>query len=154
MCLCVCFFYWRAILNFLPKNPPCGPPEKGSGASAPGKERKKRHINWDPARPLQQEFPRSFGPGIPEESLKESPGAGSQHSGKEKTHKHKNKFAGLSRDWVGAKILFMCFFLRVIPYGGEKHMNKIPPPPKSRDNPVKCLFCFFSLCVFSRSQNT
>ena len=25
-------------------------------------------------------------------------------------HININKFAGLSRDWVGAKILFMCFF--------------------------------------------
>ena len=30
-------------------------------------------------------------------------------SGKEK-HININKFAGLSRDWVGAKILFICFF--------------------------------------------
>ena len=29
--------------------------------------------------------------------------------GKEK-HININKFAGLSRDWVGAKKLFMCFF--------------------------------------------
>ena len=28
-----------------------------------------------------------------------------------KKHININKFAGLSRDWVGAKILFMCFFL-------------------------------------------
>ena len=41
-------------------------------------------------------------------------------------HININKFAGLSRDWVGAKILFMCFF-RVIPYGGEKRINKVPP---------------------------
>ena len=33
-----------------------------------------------------------------------------------KKHININKFAGLSRDWVGAKNLFMCFF-RVIPYG-------------------------------------
>ena len=55
-------------------------------------------------------------------------------SGKEKTQKDK-QFAGLSRDWVGAKILFMCFFFRAIPYGGEKN-TKTKSPPKSRDNPV------------------
>ena len=67
-------------------------------------------------------------------------------SGKKK-HININKFAGLSRDWVGAKNLFMCFF-RVIPYGGEKHINKIPPkiPGQSRENFV---YVFFSLCVFS-----
>ena len=31
-----------------------------------------------------------------------------------------NKCAGLSRDWVGGKKLFMCFF-RVIPFGGEEN---------------------------------
>ena len=56
-----------------------------------------------------------------------------------------NKFAGLSRDWVGAKILFMCFF-GVIPYGGEKHINKVPPkiPGQSREH---FLYVFFSLRV-------
>ena len=41
----------------------------------------------------------------------------------------------------------MCFFVRVIPYGGEKHINKIPPkiPGQSRENFV---YVFFSLCVF------
>ena len=67
-----------------------------------------------------------------------------------KKHININKFAGLSRDWVGAKNLFMCFF-RVIPYGGEK-THKQSPPPKSRDNPVKILFTCFFLCVFFRSQ--
>ena len=38
-----------------------------------------------------------------------------QGSGKEKTHQHK-QICGIVPDWVGAKILFMCFF-RVIPYG-------------------------------------
>ena len=38
--------------------------------------------------------------------------------GKQK-HININKFAGLSRDWVGAENLFMCSF-RVIPCGGEK----------------------------------
>ena len=42
-----------------------------------------------------------------------------------KKHTNINKFAGLSRDWVGAKILFRCFF-GVIPYKGEK-INKVTP---------------------------
>ena len=62
-----------------------------------------------------------------------------------KKHININKFAGLSRDWVGAKNLFMCFF-RVIPYGGEKHTNKIPP--KSRDNPREKFVYVFFLYVF------
>ena len=37
-----------------------------------------------------------------------------------KKHTNIHKFAGLSRDWVVAKSLFMCFF-RVGPYGGDKH---------------------------------
>ena len=50
------------------------------------------------------------------------------HQGKKK-HININKFAGLSRDWVGAKNLFMCFF-RVIPYGGEKtHKQNSPKNP-------------------------
>ena len=70
---------------------------------------------------------------------------GGSKSGKEK-HININKFAGLSRDWVGPKNLFMCFFL-VIPHGGEKHINKIPPkiPGQSRE---KFIYVFFSLCVF------
>ena len=68
------------------------------------------------------------------------------YQGKKK-HININKFAGLSRDWVGAKKLFMCFF-RVIPYGGGgKRINKIPPkiPGQSRENFV---YVFCSLCVF------
>ena len=67
---------------------------------------------------------------------------------REREKKHVNKFAGLFRDWFGARNLFMCFF-RVIPYGGEKHINKIPPkiPGKSREKFVTCffLYVFFSL---------
>ena len=69
-------------------------------------------------------------------------------SGKEK-HININKFVGLSRDWVGAKNLFMCFFVRVIPSGGDKtHINIIPPqiPGQSREY---CVYVFFSSCVFS-----
>ena len=58
-----------------------------------------------------------------------------------------NKFAGLSRDWVGAKKLFMCFFGSFL-MGEKKHINKIPPkiPGQSREMFV---YVFFSLCVFS-----
>ena len=64
-----------------------------------------------------------------------------------KKHININKFAGLSRDWVGAKKLFMCFFGSFL-MGEKKHINKIPP--KSRDNPVKILFmCFFLYVCFS-----
>ena len=79
-------------------------------------------------------------------TLPPSPEKTTKTQGNEK-HINIKKFAGLSRDWAGGKILLMCFF-RVIPYGGEKtHINKIPP--KSRDNPMKMLFTFFFfLCVF------
>ena len=38
-----------------------------------------------------------------------------------KKHININKVAGLSRDWVGGKNLFMCFFVQVISYGEEKN---------------------------------
>ena len=38
-----------------------------------------------------------------------------------KTHTNINKFAGLSRDWVGAKILFMCFFVGHSLWGRKKN---------------------------------
>ena len=69
-----------------------------------------------------------------------------QTLGERKKHININKFAGLSRDWVGAKNLFMCFF-RVIPFGGEK-THKQNSPQKSWDNPVKILFTCFFLYVF------
>ena len=49
----------------------------------------------------------------------------------------------------GWQNVFYVFF-RVIPYGGEKHINKIPPkiPGQSRENFV---YVFCSLCVFVRS---
>ena len=53
-----------------------------------------------------------------------------------------NEFRGLSRDWVGGKILFMRS--GVNPCGGEQntHINRIPR--ESQDNPVKfCLCAFF-----------
>ena len=58
-----------------------------------------------------------------------------------------NKFAGLSRDWVGGKNLFMCF-LGVIPCGGEK-THKQNPPQNSGTIPWKlCLRVFFFMCFF------
>ena len=67
---------------------------------------------------------------------------GARSSGKEKTHIHINKFAGLSRDLVGGKHLFMCFFFRSFLMGEKKHTNKIPQ--KCRENPATVLFmCFF-----------
>ena len=38
-----------------------------------------------------------------------------------KKHININKFAGLSRDWVGAKNVFMCFFLFGSFLMGEKN---------------------------------
>ena len=65
-----------------------------------------------------------------------------------KKHININKFPGLSRDWVGAKILFVCFFSGHSLWGRKKHINKIPPkiPGQSRENFV---YVFSSLCVFS-----
>ena len=58
-----------------------------------------------------------------------------------------NKFAGLSRDLVGAKMLFIIIFvffsfLKV----EKKHINKVLPP-KSRDKSrEKFVYVFLSLC--------
>ena len=67
-------------------------------------------------------------------------------SGKEK-HIKINAFAGFSRDWVGGKILFMCFFLGgggSFVVGEKKHINKIPPkiPGQSRENFVYGFFLY------------
>ena len=67
-----------------------------------------------------------------------------------KKHININNFAGLSRDWVGAKNLFMCFFFRAIPYGGEKtHKQNSPQNPGT----IPGKFCLrgFVLYVFFRS---
>ena len=65
-------------------------------------------------------------------------------SAKEKTHTHKhiNKLAGLSRDWVGVKDLLMCFF-QVVPYGGETAHKQNPPKilGQSREHFV-CVFLY------------
>ena len=73
-------------------------------------------------------------------------GKQARFSGKEK-HININKFVGLSRDWVGAKKLFMCFF-RVIPYGGGKtHKQNSPKNPGTI--PWKfCLRVLFFMCFF------
>ena len=44
----------------------------------------------------------------------------------------------------------MCFF-RVIPYGGEKHINKIPPKisGQSREKFVYVLFFLYVFFIFS-----
>ena len=63
-----------------------------------------------------------------------------------KKHININKFAGLSRDWVGCQ-KFVYVFFRVIPYGGEK-THKQNSPQNPRDNPVKILCKCFVLYVF------
>ena len=77
---------------------------------------------------------------------------GSAHFQGKKKHININKFAGLSRDWAGAKILFMCFFFGSFLMGEKKHINKIPPkiPGQSRENFVYVffLYVFFSLPTF------
>ena len=58
-----------------------------------------------------------------------------------------NKFAGLSRDWVGAKNSFMCFF-RAIPHGGEKtHKQNSPKNPGTIPGKL-CLRVLFFMCFF------
>ena len=64
-------------------------------------------------------------------------------SGKEK-HVNINKFAGLSRDWVGAKSC-LCVLFSGHSLWGRKKAHKHKVPQTSRDNPVKILFtCFFA----------
>ena len=64
-----------------------------------------------------------------------------------KKHVNINKFAGLSRDWVGPKILFMCFF-RVIPYGGEKTQKQKSPKTPGTTPGKFCLRVFLFMCFF------
>ena len=65
-----------------------------------------------------------------------------------KIHININKFAGLSRDWVGAKILFMCFLGSFL-MGEKKHINKVPPPPNPGTIPWEfCLRVSFFMCFF------
>ena len=61
-------------------------------------------------------------------------------------HINMNKFADLSQDWVGDKMLFMCFLV-VIPHGGENTHKQNPPPPRKKKNsrtiPWALCLCFF-----------
>ena len=68
-------------------------------------------------------------------------------SGKEKTHKQK-QICGIVPGLGGCQnFAYVFLFFRVIPYGGEKHINKIPPkiPGQSREHFV---YVCFSLCFF------
>ena len=69
-----------------------------------------------------------------------------------KTHININKFAGLCRDWVGAKNLLVCvcfflFFFRSFLMGEKKHINKIPPKILGQSG-EKFVYVFSSLCFF------
>ena len=60
---------------------------------------------------------------------------------RKKKHISINKFPGLSRDWVGGKILFVCVCVSVF--------RVIPNvPQKTRDNPRGIVYAFFPSCFF------
>ena len=63
----------------------------------------------------------------------------------------KNKFAGLSRDWVGAKNLFMCFCSGHSLWG-RKHISKIPPRIPGQSCEYFVYVFFFFMCFFSLTQ--
>ena len=67
--------------------------------------------------------------------------------GKEKQHINTNKFGRSSRDWVGGKHLFTCFF------GGSHTMDKKSAQSNSLDSPgnfpEKSVFVFVSSVFFS-----
>ena len=67
--------------------------------------------------------------------------------GERKKHININKFAGLPRHWVVAKILFMFFFFfSGHSLAGEKaHKQNPAPPPKKNPGTIPRKFC---LCVF------
>ena len=56
-------------------------------------------------------------------------------------HMNRNIFAGLSRDWVGGKTLFVCFWGHSL-WGRKNHINKIPPKIPILSVYVLCLFVF------------
>ena len=72
-----------------------------------------------------------------------------QGQGKKKTHKHK-QMCGIVPGLDGWQN-FVYVFFRVIPYGGEKHINKIPPkiPGQSRE---KLVYVFFLYVFFWKSK--
>ena len=47
------------------------------------------------------------------------------------THKNINKFGGLARNWVGGKIIIMCFFRPIFREEEEEHINNIPHNPRT-----------------------
>ena len=60
-----------------------------------------------------------------------------------------NKFGGLPRDWVGGKILFMCFLGSFLM---REKTHKQSPPKNPGPIPWKISLCVFSLVVFVGSQ--
>ena len=64
-----------------------------------------------------------------------------------KKHININTFAGLSWDWVGAKILFCVFLFGSFPMGEKKHINKVPVQIPGQSH-VNFVYVPFSLCVF------
>ena len=71
-------------------------------------------------------------------------------SGKGKTHKHK-QICGIVPGLGGVPKFCLCVFFSAHSLWGRKTHKQSPPPPKSRDNPVKILFtCFFFMCFFAR----
>ena len=72
-------------------------------------------------------------------------------SGKEKQI-NINQFAGLSRNWVDGKHLFVRFWgpLLMGRGGGGKHKKN--PTQNPRGNPAKMLFVCFFVCLFFGSQ--
>ena len=61
-----------------------------------------------------------------------------------KKHININKCAGLSRDWVGGKIMFVCFLRSFLVGENKQHINKIHPkiPGQSREMFVNVYVCF------------
>ena len=68
----------------------------------------------------------------------------SGHLRERKTHKHK-QICGIVPELGGCQTFVYVFFFH-IPCGGEKHINKIPPP--SPGTTRKCLFMCFCPYVF------
>ena len=58
-----------------------------------------------------------------------------------------NKFGGLSQDWVGGRIMFMCF-LRSFLVERRTHKQQSPPPKKPGQSCETYVHMFFFLCWF------